>query len=61
MNRDAANYLRVAIAYYNEAQPDKTKYLKWDDVIKSIADQKSFDCIVDTAQDIHAMTEALNK
>lgn len=61
MKKDVADYLRVAIAYYNEAQTDKTKHLTFEGVKSSIADIKSADCVIDMAEDIHAMTKELTK
>ena len=61
MKKTVADYLRVAIAYYNEAQTDKTKHLAFDEVKSNIADIKSDDCVIDMAQDIHAMTNELTQ
>ena len=59
MKKAVADYLRVAIAYYNEAQTDKTKHLTFEEVKSNIADIKSEDCVIDMAEDIHAMTAEL--
>lgn len=59
MKKTVADYLRVAISYYNDAQTDKTKHLTFEEVKKSIADIKSEDCVIDMAEDIHAMTAEL--
>jgi len=61
MKKSVADYLRVAIAYYNQAQTDKTKQLNFEEVKINIADIKSEDCVIDMAQDIHAMTNELTK
>ena len=59
MRKAVADYLRVAIAYYNEAQKDKSKHLTFEGVKSNIADIKDDNCVIDMAQDIHAMTDAL--
>ena len=61
MKKTVADYLRVAIAYYNEAQKDKSKHLTFEEVKNSIADIKNDDCVIDMAQDIHAMTDELKR
>lgn len=59
MKKTVADYLRVAISYYNDAQKDKTKHLTFEGVKSNIADPKNDDCVIDMAQDIHAMTKEL--
>ena len=59
MKKHVADYLRVAIAYYNEAQTDKSKHLTFEEVKNQIADIKDENCVIDTAEDIHAMTKEL--
>lgn len=61
MKKAVADYLRVAIAYYNEAQTDKTMHLTFDEVKRNIADIKSEDCVIDMAQEIHSMTNELTQ
>lgn len=61
MKKAVADYLRVAIAYYNEAQTDKTKHLNFEEVKRNIADIKSEDCVIDMAQEIHSMTNELTQ
>lgn len=59
MKKTLADYLRVAIAYYNQAQPDKAQHLTFEGVKAGIADTTHDDCVIDMAEDIHAMTKEL--